>query len=88
MITGSNTYTKRAVSTVKDRMKKDGIAFNSNPKQPFSNVNYRAELDSSPFCDNQTSVYYMQLIGTLRWMCELGRIGILYETSILSRYSV
>ena len=88
MITGSNTYTKRAVSTVKDKMKKDGITFNSNPKQPFSNVSYRAELDSSPFCDTQTSVYYMQLIGTLRWMCGLGRIDILYETSILSRYSI
>ena len=28
----------------------------------------------------------MQLIGILRWLCEFGRVDILYETSILSRY--
>ena len=30
----------------------------------------------------------MQLIGILRWMCEIGRIDIVYETAILSPYSI
>ena len=88
MLTGSNTYTKRAIDTIKTQMKQDGLTFNNNPKQPFSVVAYRAELDSSPFCNDIKSVYYMQLIGILRWMCELGRIDIVYETAILSRYSI
>ena len=29
---------------------------------------------------------FQNLIGMLRWMCELGRIDILHETSILSQY--
>ena len=88
MLTGSNTYTKRAIDTIKTQMKQDGLTFTNNPKQPFSTVAYRAELDSSPFCYDVKSVYYMQLIGILRWMCELGRIDIVYETAILSRYSI
>ena len=31
--------------------------------------------------------FYMQLIGILRWMCELGRIDICTEVSMLSSYS-
>ena len=33
------------------------------------------------------ATYYMQLIGILRWMCELGRIDICTEVSMLSSYS-
>ena len=88
ILTGSNTYTKRTIETIKNQTKQDGLTFNNNPKQPFSTVAYRTELDSSPFCNDIKSIYYMQLIGILRWMCEIGYIDILYETAILSRYSV
>ena len=87
-ITGPNTYTKRAVQSIKDQMTKDGISFNTKPSQPFSHTSYRAELDTSSLCDVTSSIYYIQLIGILRWLCELGRADILYETSILSRYCV
>jgi hypothetical protein len=30
--------------------------------------------------------YYRQLIGVLRWAVEIGRVGILLETSLLSSY--
>ena len=88
MLTGLNIYTKRAIETIKNQIKQDWLTFNNNPKQPFSTVAYRAELDSSPFCYGIKLVYYMQLIGILHWMCEIGRIDIVYETAILSRYSV
>jgi len=87
-VTGSNTYTRRAVQSIKDQMAKDGISFNTKPSQPFSHTSYGAELDTSSLCDATSSIYYMQLIGILRWLCELGRVDILYETSILSRYCV
>ena len=35
MLTGSNTYTKRAIDTIKTQMKQDGLTFTNNPKQPF-----------------------------------------------------
>ena len=69
-------------------MKQHVVAFNNDPKQSLSTIVYRTELDSSPFCNSMKSVYYMQLIGILRWMCEIGRINIVYETAILPRYSI
>ena len=78
MLTGSNTYTKRVIETIKDQMKQDRLTFDTNPKQPFSTVIYRDELDPSPFCNEIKSVYYMQLIGVLRWICEIGCIDICY----------
>ena len=33
------------------------------------------------------ATYFMQLVGVLRWMCELGQIDICTEVSMLSSYS-
>ena len=92
---GSQTYTKRAVKNLKERLRKDGFEFNkklSDPAisapQPFSNVNYRPELDTSDECNNEQISFYQNLIGILRWLVELGRIDIGYEVSVLSRYLV
>ena len=32
MLTGSNTYTKRVIETIKDQMKQDRLTFDTNPK--------------------------------------------------------
>ena len=37
-------------------------------------------------CDETQHAYFQQYNGILRWACELGRIDILYETLVLSRY--
>ena len=55
-------------------------------KTPFSNQDYRPELDCTPYCNDVLSTVYQNLIGILRWTCELGRIDILHETAILSQY--
>ena len=47
---------------------------------------YRAELDDSPYLNDELSSRYSQLIGVLRWAIELGRVDIFYEVSILSQY--
>ena len=53
---------------------------------PFLNQNYRPELDTSAYCGDVLVNVYQNLIGVLRWMCELGRIDILHEVSKLSQY--
>jgi hypothetical protein len=90
---GSETYVKRAVKNLKERMKKDGFEFNKklsdvnhSAPQPFSSVNYRPELDTSDECCAVQLTFYQNLIGILRWIVEIGRIDIAYEVSILSRY--
>ena len=53
---------------------------------PFSNQDYRPKLDCSGLCDHNLSTIFQNLVGILRWICELGRVDILHETSILSQY--
>jgi hypothetical protein len=42
---------------------------------------YRAETDTTPELSIELANRYQQLIGVLRWACELGRIDILFEIS-------
>ena len=86
-------YCRDAVKHVKTKLKESGHEFNRklsdpkySPKGPFSNREYRPELDVSEPCNDEEAKYYMNLIGVLRWMCELGRIDILFEVSVLSQH--
>ena len=53
---------------------------------PFDSYEYRPELDEAPFCSDELSTVFYNLIGILRWTCELGRLDILHEVSLLSQY--
>eukprot|EP00956_Cyclotella_meneghiniana_P037436 scaffold138766_cov37-Cyclotella_meneghiniana.AAC.1 len=55
-------------------------------ENPFP-VEYSPDDDVSPLLDPGEANYFMQLIGILRWMCEIGRLDICTETSMLSSYS-
>eukprot|EP00804_Cyclotella_cryptica_P016148 CCRYP_004244-RA/>CCRYP_004244-RA protein AED:0.29 eAED:0.30 QI:0/-1/0/1/-1/1/1/0/331 len=43
--------------------------------------------DVTPLFEPGVATYYMQLIGVLRWMCELRRIDICTEVSMLSSFA-
>ena len=47
---------------------------------------YRPELDISRELTDSRTIYFMPLIGILRWTVELGRIDIETEVSILSSF--
>ena len=88
-------YVRDSVKNFKMRLKDSDLEFNKklssveySPKQPFSSQNYRPELDTSTPCDNEQATLYQNIIGTLRWIIELGRIDIGFETSCLSQYLV
>eukprot|EP00957_Ditylum_brightwellii_P075347 5726002-Ditylum_brightwellii.AAC.1 len=49
-------------------------------------VSYRPELDIMPARSPLDSAYYQPLIGILRWMVDLGRIGICLEVSMVSSH--
>ena len=44
-------------------------------KNPFD-VQFDTDLDTSPELDPNTALYYLTIIGILRWMIKLGRIDI------------
>ena len=56
------------------------------PRQPFSSIDYRPEMDTSSECNDQQIAYYQNLIGVLRWIVELGRIDIAFEVALLSKF--
>ena len=72
-------------------MAKHGFSYTSTwrhgRKSPFNSHEYCAELDITNYCNYDLIIVFQNLIGILRWICELGRIHILYEVSILSQYS-
>ncbi len=55
-------------------------------KNPFP-CDYAPDEDVSPLLEPDVAKFYMQLIGILRWMCELGGINICSKASMLSSYS-
>ena len=87
---GSATYVKEAVRIAEAHMKINNLSYSSSRRvgrsTPFSDTSYRPELDASNLCDDNLTTIYQNLIGILRWTCELGRIDILHEVSLLSQY--
>jgi hypothetical protein len=55
------------------KLSKDGITLNSKKyaSTPFSN-GYRPELDLTPLLSDESTTFFQQIIGTLRWIVELG----------------
>eukprot|EP00957_Ditylum_brightwellii_P070942 5390523-Ditylum_brightwellii.AAC.1 len=49
-------------------------------------ASYRPELDITPVLSPIDGAYYQSLIGMLRWMVKLRRIGICLEVSIMSSH--
>ena len=82
----SDSYVKEAVKIVDVFIEANGIKW-KKPKTPFPRTNYRPELDESPLLNPELISRYQQLIGILRWSCELGRFDILLEVSLLSAFS-
>ena len=85
-ITGTNSYLKEAIRVVKSESPKYDFKVTGNGSQPFSNVQYRPELDVSQMCTAVETNFFQHLIGMLRWLVELGRVDILIETSMLSSF--
>jgi hypothetical protein len=50
-------------------------------------ADYCPEVDISPVLSDTLATYYQGLIGVLRWTCELGRIDISTEVSMLSSHN-
>jgi hypothetical protein len=80
-------YVKQTIANVEMELLKEGKHLqgcNSIPMSP----NYRPELDYSTFLNDKPAQYYMELIGILRWIVELGRMDIMIDVSMLSSYTM
>jgi hypothetical protein len=81
----SEYYVKAAIIDVETELENVG---NSLPTKVSTSLTagYRAELDQSPELDARRLTYYQGLVGVLRWICELGRVHILVDTTKMSSY--
>jgi len=83
----SEEYVKQAINNVEEELQKNGHRLNGRFSTPMTS-NYRPELGYTPFLDVSAANYYMELIGILRWIVELGRIDIMIDVSLLSSHTL
>jgi hypothetical protein len=82
----SDDYVKEALRNVEQTLKESGQTLSNKAETPMT-TNYHPELDATPVLDDNEANYYQAQIGVLRWACELGRVDILLEVSLLSSYT-
>ena len=88
---GSSQYVQQAVKNVEKYLadchangdKRFSLPAKANT--PMRTI-YRPELDTSPELQDSDAVYYMSLIGVLRWIVELGRVDVCLECSVMSSH--
>ena len=83
---GSQDYVKEAVRVVKAWLSERGMYLKTKVSGVLPS-GYRPELEANEMLDSDEAQFYMQAIGILRWIVELGRIDICCEVSIMSSYS-
>ena len=80
-------YVKNAVKNVEEELLKENhTGLKSKADRPTP-AGYRPEVDVSPELNDEMANRYQQLIGVLRWACELGRVDILFEVSLLASHT-
>ena len=78
-------YLKNAIKTVEEQLKRKGRKLPARATTPMSS-GYYPEEDSSPELDEDGITLFQELVGTLRWAVEIGRVDILTELSMLSSH--
>ncbi|CAJ1935460.1 unnamed protein product, partial [Cylindrotheca closterium] len=78
---GSAIYLLEALCVVKSRISPQKYNSAALPS------GYKPELHNTDFVDAETHTLYMQLIGILRWLVELGRMDLCAEVSMMSLYN-
>ena len=77
-------YVNAAIKTIEEKL-------TSNQRLPSKVVtpmtaNYTPEMDGTDELNEDDTTYFQELIGILRWATELGRVDVLLETALLSKY--
>jgi len=81
----SEKYCASAVANVEKILEEKGRRLLSRCVTPIAS-GYRPEMDTTPELKADGLQWYQELVGTLRWAVELGRVDILLETSMMSSH--
>jgi hypothetical protein len=81
----SGKYCDAFIKNVEEHLASKGLRLPSKCKTPFTS-GYKPESDCTGELKADGVQWYQELIGSLRWAVEIGRVDVLLETSLLSRY--
>ena len=81
----SEKYCIAMVKNVEETMAKKGLRLPSKCVTPLKH-GYKPELDCTGELKADGPQWYQEMIGSLRWAIELGRVDILLEVSIMSKH--
>jgi hypothetical protein len=84
----ASSYIKSAVANIETELANESPyrILRSKAYRPMKS-GYRPEIDVTPLLTDDMASYYQGLIGILQWVCEIGRIDILTEVSMLSSHN-
>ena len=85
----ANSHVKKALEVVQNRMRECSVMFrhsNKTAENPFSSQSYKPELDITELCNEEQVQFFQSPVGIMKWLCEIGRIDVLTETSLLLMY--
>jgi hypothetical protein len=82
---GMGGYIKRVIVEVEKRAQDFDLVPPNRVVAPLRS-NYHPELDFTDCLDDDGVNFYQGLIGTLRWIVEVGRIDVSHAVSVLSSY--
>ncbi|MFM7530855.1 MAG: Ty1/Copia family ribonuclease HI, partial [Nodosilinea sp.] len=83
---GSERYVKEALRVIKKKLDEYGMCLKAKTNTVLPS-GYRPELDSTPELEEDEATFYMQAVGILRWIVELGRVDICCEVSMMAAYN-
>jgi hypothetical protein len=81
----AKSYIKSAIENIKSK-DEFNRKLRTGAHRPMK-ADYCPEIDVTPILPTTLASYYQGLIGVLRWTCELGRVDILTEVSMLSSHN-
>ena len=78
-------YCAALVNNVEETLAKKGLRLPSKCLTPISHE-YRPEMDATGELKSDGVQWYQEIIGSLRWAIDIGRVDILHEVSLLSKH--
>ena len=81
----SDKYCAAMIKNVEERLEKKGLRLPSKCVSPTTH-GYRPEMDCTAELKADGLQWYQEMIGSLHWAVEIGRVDILLETAILSKH--
>ena len=81
----SSKYCKAAITNVEERLALAAKRLPTKCKTPMV-TKYAPEMDVTAELKADDIQYFQEFIGVIQWACEIGRVNILLETSLLSTH--